>query len=148
MPSDAAKKSPFTAEFAIRIRLLRARFQLSRQELVSAIGGICDEQIWKMENGNAIYLSLEALGGLIAFALERGVSLSWLFTGLGPMELPAADPNGTTTRAHQDGRLTVNPQSAIRDPQCGDGTTTRAHQACPERSRRDGRLTGGDSDRV
>jgi hypothetical protein len=132
MPSDAVEKKPFATEFAIRIRLLRARFQLSRQELVSAIGGVCDEQIRKMENGNAIYLSLEALGGLIAFALSRSISLIWLFTGLGPMELPGAAGS--------------NPQSAIRNPQSEggladpNGTTTRARQ--------DGRLTGGDSDRV
>jgi hypothetical protein len=129
----------YRAGFASRFRMMTARFNTSLREIASPELRVPQGALSRIQHERTVSISWGSLSRIVAFALAHGVNLHWLLSGLGPMELPAADPNGTTTRAHQDGRLTVNPQSAIRNPQCDDGTT---------RARQDGRLTGGDSDRV
>jgi transcriptional regulator with XRE-family HTH domain len=134
-----ADKNPFARAIGHRLRVLRAHLSVSQVKFAQLLN-VTQDAISRIERAAVAGMTYQVMEGLLKVCDEnRQISPCWLFFGLGPMELPAADPNGTTTRAHQDGRLTVNPQSAIRNPQCDDGTT---------RARQDGRLTGGDSDRV
>jgi transcriptional regulator with XRE-family HTH domain len=101
MPSEAAAKSPFRAEFGLRIRMLRTRFRLTQEEFALAVGGLSHCKLSHMENGLPSYLSLDIIGGIIKFATAQGISLTWLFRGEGPMELPAPAAQQGTPDYHQ-----------------------------------------------
>jgi len=81
----------FRVAFGLRIRMMRGRFALRQNELASALGVKNLDTISRHETGSTRLFSAGFLDRLCKFADERGISIPWLFTGLGPMELPAPD---------------------------------------------------------
>ncbi len=65
----------------------------TQKDLAENLGGFAQLLISRISRGNVHSLPVDLVVSLAEWAEEKGISLSWLFTGSGEMKLP---PRGTT----------------------------------------------------